>query len=49
VIPEQVNSYDTKGALEVEASMRQFDAALRQNGITNARTFSTRTKLVNGS
>jgi type II secretory pathway pseudopilin PulG len=49
MIPAQVNSYDAKGALDVEASVRQFDALLRQNGIYQARTFSTRAKLVNGS
>ena len=49
VVPEQVNLYDATGALDVEASARQFDTLLRQNGIHNARTFSTRAKLVNGS
>jgi type II secretory pathway pseudopilin PulG len=48
-IPTQVNSYDSKGALDIEVSTRQFDTLLRQNGIYNARTFSTRAKLVNGS
>jgi prepilin-type N-terminal cleavage/methylation domain-containing protein len=49
IVPEQVNVYDEAGALDLEASTRQFDAALRKNGIHSARTFSTRTKLVNGS
>jgi prepilin-type N-terminal cleavage/methylation domain-containing protein len=48
-IPDQVNSYDANGALDVEASVRQFNALLHERGIHKARVFSTRAKLVNGS
>jgi len=48
-IPAQVNHYDSAGGLDVEASIRQFQTLLQKNGIHNARTFSTRAKLTNGS
>ncbi len=48
-VPEQVQLYRADGSIDIEASVAQFDALLRQNGIRNARTFSTRAKLVNGS
>jgi hypothetical protein len=48
-IPQQTNVYDANGALDVDASVRAFQSQLRNNRIFNARTFSTRAKLVNGS
>lgn len=48
-LPEQVNIYDEKGTLDVEASTRQFEDELHKIGIHNAHTFSTRARLVNGS
>ncbi len=49
VIPAQVNLYDPKGALDVDASRKQFETLLQQSHIYNARAFSTRAKLVNGN
>jgi len=48
-VPTQVNIYDARGALDVDASRAQYETLLQQNRIYNARTFSTRAKLVNGS
>lgn len=48
-IPQQTNVYDANGALDVEASVQAFQSQLQKNRIFNARTFSTRAKLVNGS
>ncbi|HSI13320.1 MAG TPA: prepilin-type N-terminal cleavage/methylation domain-containing protein [Chthoniobacter sp.] len=48
-IPQQTNVYDANGALDVEASVQAFNSLLQKNRIFNARTFSTRAKLVNGS
>lgn len=48
-IPAQVNVYDSKGALDVDTSVRQFTALLQGVGVYTARTFSTRAKLVNGN
>jgi len=48
-IPIQGNVYDSTGALDVTASVQAYTALLQQNRIYNARTFSTRTKLVNGN
>jgi hypothetical protein len=48
-IPVQANIYDAKGALDVDASRKQFETLLQQNNIYNARVFSTRAKLVNGN
>ncbi|MEI9898638.1 MAG: prepilin-type N-terminal cleavage/methylation domain-containing protein [Chthoniobacter sp.] len=48
-IPQQTNVYDATGALDVDASTKAYTAALQQNRIFNARTFSTRVKLVNGN
>jgi hypothetical protein len=48
-IPQQTNVFDATGALDVDASTKAYTAALQQNRIFNARTFSTRVKLVNGN
>ena len=48
-IPIQGNVYDSTGALDVTTSVQAYSALLQQNRIYNARTFSTRTKLVNGN
>lgn len=48
-VPQQVNVYDANGALDVDASIQAYTALLQKNRIYNARTFSTRAKLVNGS
>ena len=48
-VPQQTNVLDANGALDVEASLREFETRLRESRIYNARTFTTRAKLVNGS
>ncbi len=48
-IPDQKNVMTPDGALDVKESIEAFNAALRENSITDARTFTTRVKLVNGS
>lgn len=48
-IPQQTNVYDAAGALDVDASVQAFTSLLQKKRIFNARTFSTRAKLVNGS
>jgi type II secretory pathway pseudopilin PulG len=48
-VPSQVNVFDENRALDVGASVAQFQAKLRQNNIFTARTFATRVKLINGS
>lgn len=54
-VPEQtddcnvaVKSGTFKGALDVEASVKKYSDKLIENKIYNARTFTTRVKLVNG-
>ena len=49
VPPQQTNVYDINGALDVEASVRQYEDDLRLRKIHTARTFTTRAKLVNGN
>jgi prepilin-type N-terminal cleavage/methylation domain-containing protein len=48
-VPSQINKLDSTGALDVEASVKDFQTRLQQNRIYSARTFTTRAKLVNGS
>ena len=49
VIPPQTEIFDGNGAVDVDASVHAYQKLLEGNGIRNARTFSTRVKLVNGS
>jgi type II secretory pathway pseudopilin PulG len=48
-VPEQTNEWNALGALDLEKSRAVFEEELRANGIHNARTFSTRARLNNGS
>lgn len=48
-LPVQKNITSGDGSLDVEKSVQDFEAQLQKGGIYNARTFSTRAKLVNGT
>lgn len=48
-LPAQVSLYDEHDALDVRASLREFEKQLGERGVTRARTFSTRVKLINGN
>jgi prepilin-type N-terminal cleavage/methylation domain-containing protein len=47
--PAQTNVYTSTGALDVANSLQAFQTQLQANGIYNARIFTTRVKLTNGS
>ena len=47
--PIQTNILDDGGFLDIEESVRQYMTELDQAGFENARSFSTRVKLLNGS
>lgn len=48
-IPMQASVIDVNSALDVDASARAYEEALRQQGIFTSRTFTTRVKLISGS
>lgn len=49
VPPVQTNVYTSTGALDVTSSLQAFRTQLQTTGIYNARVFTTRVKLTNGS
>lgn len=48
-IPEQINELDKNGALDLERSVADYENRLLDTGIRNARTFTTRARLINGN
>ncbi|MEM7144280.1 MAG: prepilin-type N-terminal cleavage/methylation domain-containing protein [Verrucomicrobiota bacterium] len=48
-LPIQENILDSNGALDLAESVRLYNLALKAEGIQEARTFTTRVKLLNGS
>jgi len=48
-LPQQVNDLAANGTIDVTQSLNDLNSKLNKAGIYNARTFSTRVKLVNGN
>lgn len=48
-VPRQQNILNSEGALDVAVSVRLYNEALLEEGIRDARVFTTRVKLLNGS